>query len=78
MMVQIFRLFIVCLSPINNVLYISPHFLLAHSCICDVTMFSLLRVACPVGKYLVFSNAGCLYVFMMYSLCVTLVTSTVF
>ena len=43
MMVQIFRLFIVCLSPINDVLCISQHFSLGHSCICDVTMFSLLR-----------------------------------
>ena len=79
MMVQIFRLSIMCLSPINNILCISQHFLLAHSCICDATMFSLLRIACPVGKqFLVFSNTGCLYIFMLYSLYVTLLTSTDF
>ena len=47
MMVQIFRLFIVCLSPINNVLCFSQHFSLGHSCICDVTMFLLLRDCLP-------------------------------
>ena len=79
MMVQIFRLFIVCVSPINNVLCISQHFLLAHSCICDVIMLLLLRVACPVDKqFLVFSNTGSLYIFMLYSLYVTLLTATVF
>ena len=40
----------VCLSPINNVLCISQHFSLGHFCICDVTMFLLLRVACSVDK----------------------------
>ena len=47
MMVQIFRLFIVCLSPINNVLCFSQHFSSGHSCICDVTMFLLLRDCLP-------------------------------
>ena len=42
-----FRLFIVCLSPINNALCISQHFSLGHSCICDVTMFLLLRNYVP-------------------------------
>ena len=36
-------------------------------------------IACPVDKYfLVFSKTGSLYVFMLYSLYVTLLTSTVF
>ena len=36
-------------------------------------------IACPVDKsFLVFSNTGSLYIFMLYSLCVTLLTSTVF
>ena len=30
---------LVCLSPMNDVLCISQHFLLARSCICDATMF---------------------------------------
>ena len=47
LMVQIFRLFIVCLSPINNVLCFSQHFSLVHSCICDVTLFLLLRDCLP-------------------------------
>ena len=79
MMVQIFRLFIVWLFPINNVLCISQHFLFAHCCIRDVTMFFYYVVACPVGKqFLVFNNTGCLNMFMFYSLYVTLLTSTVF
>ena len=47
MMVRIFRLFIVCSSPISNVLCFSQHFSLGHSCICDVTMFLLLRDCLP-------------------------------
>ena len=42
-----FRLCIVCLSPISNVLCFSQHFSLGHSCICDVTMFLLLRDCLP-------------------------------
>ena len=38
---------IVCSSPISNVLCFSQHFSLGHSCICDVTMFLLLRDCLP-------------------------------
>ena len=51
MMVQIFRLFIVCLSPINNVLCISQHFLLVPTPVS--VMYQCFRyyvIACPVGK----------------------------